>query len=632
MVMQADIQVTRETAEEVAALIELARLGDFNAYLAVNGYTRSSTVDNPKPLQRSICHDKLIDSNTAGLRCNRCGKFHLQSIVPEVVFDAKGKSTLHVPPVTCPHCNQYDCAGPNSHFDHEPRGSGKTEIVAIQYGFEISLFRVQGHKAECMVAGANHPEAKKRLSLIHSIMCRDGHRAVFPEVVPYAKAPGDAMRILGDSEPTVFARGIEGVPPGFHGDLIWLDDVCNQTNTLMRPGMVEKIIEKYDNVVEYSGQPWTHLFWTGTPWVEGDLDHKMERYAIDHPDEWTYLKFAGGGPEDGFKSFWPEKWSPQRLERLYHKDELAYRRAIQLQRILKEDILFRSIQHWVHIGDRNLEKAPAEARKGSVVLEDPTCSDNRLWVRIIALDVAETGPLAVSKKGRSKSGFAVVAGHKYTKHVYVLYSDEDWVDPGKHLAEVNPLAERFGTKWIAIESTGMLPEVIERFEAAGYTVEGYNPKGKEYGGSKINRKLPVAMAFNEGRAFLHGTMEFSAPEPGMTPQWHVVTFHDQEVADTAMRRFPARQSDALDAIEMACRVFWSTYGTNPEEAPVLRDAEQATTMEKFIKGCFPPKAGAKKNRAERERAALERLCPNPTAQAVAMGIVPRRAVELVGVP
>ena len=553
--------ISRETAEKVQALVERARAGDFGAYLQLNGFTRSSTPENPRPLVAGNCHREHWRVELADLRCKTCGEYHLQDMTPRTTAGPDGKPRMWVPPVTCPHCGAPDCAGPLNHFDHEFRGGGKTESTAIEFVYRISLHRVRGYKCEAMIVGANQPEAMKRLALVATIMRRDGHRLAFPEVIPYAeRAPGKSLRVMGDSEPTVYAYGIEGVPPGFHGDLIWLDDVCNQNNTMMRPGMMGKIVSKFENVVEYSQQPWTVMLWTGTPWRQRDLDDKMEAYARANPTDWSVLHIACGGPEDGFTSPWPEKWPSERLKKLYAKDPLSYRRAMQLQRIADEDIVFRQIRCWISAGDDNLRRCPPAIIDGVPMLGN---TKSLGWPIVLGLDAAFTGEDAPDKRGRSLTGIVVAALDPKTKWVFILYSWEGHVAAGDHLRVVLPIAKTYGVNLLAMEIGGALSEVVERFTSAGFMVESYNPRSKEYGGSKSMRKLPVAAAFNEGRAFLGGFLGFNSEEE-VHGVWKVIPITPHLGLRDAMLSFPSQQSDVLDACEIACRVLWKYYGQEAE--------------------------------------------------------------------
>jgi hypothetical protein len=621
-------------AEKVQGWIDRARGGDFDAYLNLNGFTRSTTKEKPTRLM-VVPHVRLhVDRNESHLKCKYCGHWHGQDTTPritdlslleptpaalnlgisEVVVggdgavhaEVAGQNTdgtprfrLAVPPATCPHCGSTNCAGPHCHFDQEFRGAGKTEMTELEIAYNISLMRIRGHKAEVMIVGANEAEGKKRLSLLAQVMLRDGHQICFPEVRPITKKTGvgKALRFEGDAEACVYAYGIEGIPPGFHGDLIWLDDVCNQTNTMMRPGLMAKIIVKYDNVIEYSQQPWTIVYWTGTPWRVGDLDEKVDRYAETHQDEWTWHKLCCGGPEpvlnsDGsvlrqaFESPWPEKWPSSKLARLYEKDQLAYRRAMMLQRIADSDVIFHNIRLWVSIKDKNLDKAPPELMRGVPILDIYTDAETqpswkeevgkvitlfrrqKNWEAFIGLDTAYTGEAAVDKKGRSKTGVCVGLMDPKTKWVFILYSWEGWIAPGGHVAAVLPLCERYGTKTVIMEIGGALAESVERFTTAGFFVETYNLRDKAYGGSKTLRKIPVASDFNEGRAFLAGRLVFSSDGAGedKNPRWQILPVeHHKELLD-AMYLFPSRQSDRLDALEIVVRSFRRFFGLTPKKS------------------------------------------------------------------
>jgi hypothetical protein len=611
-------------AEEIAR----ARAGDFNAYMRLNGYMRSSTAKRPRRLMAAEHQKKQIRNQMAHLICKSCGKYHLQDMTPVVLpaespeksplpgaspdqpiatsevavlkdgrvisgplgstpADAKVKWTLAAQRVTCPHCGQVDCAGPNNHFDHEFRGAGKTELTAHEYAYIYALMRVRGMKAEGLIIGANQDEAKKRLRLVATILRRDGNFVVFPEVRPILKSTGVgvSLRFEGDDEPSLYAYGIEGVPPGFHADLLWCDDVCNQTNTLMRPGLMIKIISKYNDVIEYSQQPWTVVFWSGTPWRENDLDHRMEQYASAHPLEWTYTKIACGGEEDGFRSAWPEKWPPHKLRGLHERDPVSYRRAMQLHRIQDADVIFKSIRYWLDANDPKLKDCPPELLKDVPQLRLIPMPG---WPVFIGVDTAYTGEDAPSKKGRSKTGVCAATMDPETKNIFELYTWEGHVAAGGHVALVSPLCERFQTKDVMLEIGGALSETVERFTMAGYTVETYNLRDKVYGGSKTMRKIPVASDFNEGRAFIKGRIVYTADGTVEgVGQWTIEPDEAHRNLDAHMRSYPSQQFDDLDALEISLRCLRRAFGF----APAMLPPPPPMTVERrpWMQGGQPPK-------------------------------------------
>jgi hypothetical protein len=320
----------------------------------------------------------------------------------------------------------------------------------------------------------------------------------------------------------------------------------------------------------------------------------MEQYARANPDDWTVLHIACGGPEEGFRSPWPEKWPPERLKKLYEKDPFAYRRAMQLHRIRDEDIVFRQIRCWISAGDKNIKRCPPALLEGVPVLGD---SKNLGWPVVLALDAGFTGEAVKDKRGRSLTGIVVAALDPKTKWVHILYAWEGYVAAGDHLKTVLPVARTYGIKLLAMEIGGALAEVVERFETAGFTVEKYNSRSAEYGGSKTMRKLPVAAAFNEGQAFLGGFITVNHEDEAQGT-WKILPISYHTCLHNAMLSFPSEQSDVLDACEVAYRVLWKYWG-GPVKGPEAENADGRNEFQRCRDQLYePPPADAEDSDAE----------------------------------
>jgi hypothetical protein len=528
------------------------------------------------------CHKRYLQHATTFLRCKVCGRFHLGAIWPVTSLDEEGRVRRWVKPVTCPHCGKKNCAGPRKSFSHCPRGTGKTELQKLVVAYFIGYCKAHGYTPECMVVCQNQDEAKKRLAMVHATMLMNGHQACFPESVPNRKPPGVALKMKRESNAVLMAYGIDGVPPGFHGDLIWADDVCNMNNTMLKPSMMPKVIEKWENVVEYSQQPWTILAWDSTPWRENDLDHKLEMRAraniiaaltSNAVLEWSFLydPWADDNPiynEDGvqvlapFQSLWPEKWTPEALQALFEADPIAYQRAIRLKRIADHDVAFQRFHFWVPESAYRKDCPPAIMQNIPVMGEDFW----KDWPIYAAIDAGFTGADAKDKKGRSKTGVVIGAVDPVSKNIFTLWGVEEYVAAGDHLERFQGIFEQYKVRTVALEIGAALSEVVRHFEKAGYIIDRYNPSDKIYGGSKEMRKMALAQDVNQGRFLFMGCPQFGKSswkiDGSLTPQWSIwpASYHKPLVE--ACLVFPAEKRDLLDAMEMLCRTARKFHGFN----------------------------------------------------------------------
>ena len=568
--------------EGVAGYIEdirLARRGDFNAYLRLVGRTDSSTDERPTPLDLSENHHKMIHSRMADLMCARveqdaegkvvrrgCGKFHLQDVTPR--WDAK-TGVQRVPAVTCPHCGLVDCAGPKRHRTAACRGLGKSSISQLGIAFRVGLSLWREYEPEWVLIGSNQKEAKKRLQRVAKIMRRPGHQLAFPNAVPYSKPPGFQLRLKGRDTASVYAHGIESMPPGTHGDGIEGDDLVNEDNTFRVPAKMRMIRSKINNVITYSDLPWTVMDWDTTVWRAGDPDEELETYALNHPTEWTNLVITAGGPDadnphdysKGFESPWPSRWSRRDLYLQWDKDDLAYRRAMMMERVSESDIVFHRVPLWISRSDRAWSRCPEKFRSGEQypVLGDAKSLAAQGWVVAIGVDLGFTGA-EQDVRNRSKTGIVVsIIDALETKRKFVLYAWEDYIRAGQHEAKILEVARAYGAKYCFIEADKAVIELVEKLQRGGLEVETYSPSGKEFGGSKIFRKLSIAADFNEGRAFVGGHIEFSRSE------WTVLPLRYHGPLRQAALAYPSRQSDVLDACEIVFREQDKFWGGAPQE-------------------------------------------------------------------
>lgn len=534
-----------------------ARSGDFEAYLKINGFvSQAESPENRTPIDIAECHQKMIRALLADLICRKCGHFHLGSHVP--TYDV-AEQRQYVAPVTCPHCGAEDCGGVRNHRLAAPRGSGKTDMSALAIAFRCGLYLSRGYLPQMVIIGSNKNEAHRRLGKVSTVMRWPGHGFAFPLAVPIKKPPGETLRLRGKDQPTFLSFGIESMPPGTHADYIFCDDVVNEDNTFRVPAKMQVVLDKLNLVIGYSKQPWTVMDWITTVWRADDPDHKLERYAEDHPAEWVNCVITAGGPDDdpekAFASHWPARFSVAMLKALYENDDHAYRLGMMMQRVNPSDIVFQRFGLWLNVEDRGFDKVPHDLLKDYLLVRR---TEVMRWPMVMGVDLAYTGPKAIRKTGRSETAFCVVAVNPWTKVKLVLHSSSAHISPGMHKRAILNLASEFHLKTVAIEADKTTQELVEELQECGLDVEIYSPAAL---GSKENRKSPVAAWFNAGTALLHGKVTTAGDG------WKIEPLKTHQRLKEAGLLFPTKCPDILDALEIATRTADRYWGGPPEVKP-----------------------------------------------------------------
>lgn len=556
-----------ETVAGVVADVEDARKGLPAAYLRLVGFAQV-TEKARMPFELTPAHWEMLNSRLAHLRCKGCGAWHQQEWVPQ--YDPVTEKH-EVPKLKCPACGLEDCAGPQNHRIAAPRGMGKTELVARCCGvLDYALLLYRGYRGRYQLIGSNKTEAKLRLGKRVAIMRLPGHRLAFPMAVPAAKKAGaESVLMRGEDSPSLACCGIESLAPGIHADIIDCDDVVNEKNTITHPGLVEMVQSKVVNVIDYSMKKNTILTWVTTVWKSNDADDRLERYALAHPELWTNCVVAvTGAPPVGdapgtFISPWPNMWSPAELDAMYRKDPCAFRRAMMMQRVTDEDLVFHTVGYWMYDNENLVDKIGACECQDYVLVSRAQMES---WPKVLGCDLAFTGT-DKETKNRSMTSFNITAIDPDTKRKFVLYTSLAYIKPGKHEDEIVRLVSEWHVSMVAIEKDKTVTELCESLRAKlSVPVEEYSPAAL---GSKEYRKLPLAGWFNNGQAFVHGVIYYSGGKGRGQPTLMAHDLHKN--LREHLLAFPTSLPDDLDALEIASRTaesYWGGTPLNRQGAPV----------------------------------------------------------------
>ncbi len=549
--------IHKQRRDDMYKDLALARRGDFAAYIRLNGFDASG-----KRLVVAECHKRLMAHYSSDLTCTNCGASHCQDA-------SRQGPDAELLPVTCPACGQENCAGPRNLHVEGPRGSGKTAFAQLWLAFRLGLDLYHDIRPQALIIGANADEAAIRCVAVAMIMRRKRHTACFgKKATPLAKHPKRNIVFKSKEPALVFAYGILGVPPGMHVDYIWLDDICNQNNTMLKPSMMKKITEKYTNVVAESDLPWSVTNFIGTPWRTGDLNSFLRKFANARPESWRRLTITSGGPDDKppFWSFWPERFSPRTLEEKYDLDPRAYRRAFMMQEVLDEEIVFKNIHFYVQDSpDRPLTQSQKAVIGRSPILR--VKPHETKWPRILALDPGFTGAES-NTKNRSKSGICVFGYNLDEWRIYTFYAEEDYWAPRHLKKKVLQLCRQYRVDTLAIEKGGAQIELINWFEDRGLTVLPYNPT---LYGSKELRKMPIADAVNSGQVVLRGYTPIHRRDGTQFSELTLMAVPGQSSLYEGLMIFPAELRDIVDAFEIGIRTLFDLHGQRPVVAVELDD-------------------------------------------------------------
>lgn len=198
-----------------------------------------------------------------------------------------------------------------------PIEHGKTVQAVWRIVFEMGR---HPERAQAYITSGERPARKVVRTVKRIIESNEKVRHVFPNLEP-EREPGSTklsswgsleLRVKGapegDKDPTLAAYGWEGQITGSRLHRIWIDNVCNKSNTYT-PLMRASVLETIENDILSRLLPGGQCHITDTSWYDDDAPH-----VLGERDAWHFhVEDAEQGDSDG-ASLWPEQWPWARLE------------------------------------------------------------------------------------------------------------------------------------------------------------------------------------------------------------------------------------------------------------------------------------------------------------------------------
>jgi len=223
--------------------------------------------------------------------------------------------------------------------------------------------------------GENDISATKRLGVIHSVIDNSPvYKHVFPHVVKVgrsSKRPNNVTMLnlergIETPEPTIEALGVTSAGTGGRADLIVMDDIVGESNSILKPSMMPKVLNKVQSdwlaTLVGGGRVWN----IHSPWHENDANNWLWNNAT-----WECREYHHGKPGDPYYSIFPERWPRARLlERRAWYGELHYARAY-LCKLFTVDTVIVMPQHLRRYG-RSVLTPDKLQRATAVISIDPS--------------------------------------------------------------------------------------------------------------------------------------------------------------------------------------------------------------------------------------------------------------------
>lgn len=241
-----------------------------------------------------------------------------------------------------------------------PRGAGKSQ--------QISVFRTiwelgRNPNLRIKIITATDDTAIEIVAAIKKAIESNLHvHNVFSHLRPSKNESWSTHQLVverrsGTGHPSVEACSVLGTGAGGRSDLNIYDDVCDLMNSVLHPSDREKVIRAVNETWEPMLVPGSRSAWIATPYHFGDatnirrhsnkwkkviipalipknlsldtiIDQELEDVIID-PSNFT----------DG-QSYWPEKWSMEKLYELYKDSPRSFERQYLLRVTVEEDRIF----------------------------------------------------------------------------------------------------------------------------------------------------------------------------------------------------------------------------------------------------------------------------------------------------
>jgi len=231
------------------------------------------------------------------------------------------------------------------------------------------------------------------------------------------------------AQPTFKCCGVGASIQGYHGDIIYLDDLIGK-NAMTSEAIRRDTELWYNNVEELLHQPDprgqnpSHIYLIGTHWAPGDLYCKVQ----ENDDSYIWKKIKA--EVDGIPT-WPEKLSAEEIADMKADPSLAMKFYSQMQNDPQStDLTDFKIEYLKYYELTTVDDKPAIRFKDKL--------GEMQTVLISALDIRATIDPAFSESGlkkTSRTAIVIVGVHKKTNLKFVLEAWAKRITEPRHLYE-----------------------------------------------------------------------------------------------------------------------------------------------------------------------------------------------------
>lgn len=255
-----------------------------------------------------------------------------------------------------------------------PRGIGKSTLITQARALQLAM-----KYPECALLISNETErgAMKFLGAIKDQLTDNKFlRALFPDRIPedpehQCKKWSETEVILpregSRKEPTFMAIGVGGSLTGMHPDHAFIDDMVSddamenaRIGSFLLFEKTNRWISRLRPIVNMQ-EPWHGITFVGTPWWEGDSYEFIEK-AFGYGEKPTRYKFKHSVDDGAVEvecytvgdlavyarpilengtSFFPERWSDDRLAKMRQDDPLLFAANMMLNPTAPEVVVFK---------------------------------------------------------------------------------------------------------------------------------------------------------------------------------------------------------------------------------------------------------------------------------------------------
>lgn len=215
-------------------------------------------------------------------------------------------------------------------YQEIPRGHGKT----IAHADLLTWFIGRDPTLRCKPVGSTYDQSVKTTKYIRNVIESEVFQRTFPGVtIPSSDRSCEAFTVTFEGrkprDPTIEANGIMGRAGG-RFDILWLDDIADLQNSILKPAEREKVKEAVRTnwlpMMDYGdGRPERLRVWkTATPYHEADITADWRR---EHAKDGSLLRM----PCIGLQSPWAKAFPEEVLAMMREaQGPIGYARAYEL--------------------------------------------------------------------------------------------------------------------------------------------------------------------------------------------------------------------------------------------------------------------------------------------------------------